>query len=144
MVDDAGMGSSSSTPRSEVNMFDASNAWTIVRQGDSGNSQQGEQKQDAASLSEMEINAALRERGAQVKALPHAVSQLMAMGFDEERVKRALANHGNLPQQALEALFSGNNETDDDDKDNKDKEKEEDDEIVAAAVAASLGLNDRL
>ena len=39
--------------------------------------------------------------------LPTAVAQLVDMGFEESRVRTALASCGNLPQQALDLLLSG-------------------------------------
>jgi len=40
------------------------------------------------------------------------------MGFEEKKVKKALSENGNLPQQALEALLSDGVEVVDDNDDN--------------------------
>jgi lysophospholipase L1-like esterase len=109
------MESSGETYRKEENVFDQSNKWCIVRCN--GNSSKQEEN---SLLSEEKCNNELKTRGDHVEALPHAVLQLMNMGFEENKVKKALSENGNLPQQALEALLSDGVEVVDDNDDDDD------------------------
>ena len=101
--------------RSEANVFHESKPWRIVRSGGGeggsggggvggGSGGSGAHK-DNGMLNDG-MNHAFAARAAHVEALPHAVTQLMAMGFKEQDVKKALSENGNLPQQALEVLLN--------------------------------------
>ena len=90
--------------RSEANVFHESKPWRIVRSGGGGGGS-GAHNKDNGMLSDG-MNHAFAARAAHVEALPHAVTQLMAMGFKEQDVKKALSENGNLPQQALEVLLN--------------------------------------
>lgn len=93
--------------RSEANDFGGGGAgkkeWTVVRGGGGGGGGGGGLIAPAAMGSAL---SAQREHV--VEPLPHAVAQLTAMGFPEDKVRTALAASGNLPQQALEKLNLGN------------------------------------
>ena len=90
-------------------------SWTVVRAGeagggggvggDGGGGDGGGDGGDAALAPPEELAAVLEARGEHAAALPHAVSQLVKMGFAEADVRAALAASGNLPQQALERLL---------------------------------------
>jgi hypothetical protein len=91
--------------RCEANAFTDGNPWTIVRDGELAPADRG-----AANDALLEPGAMAAELGAQsahAEALPHAVAQLVDMGFAEADVREALAASGNLPQQALERLLQG-------------------------------------
>ena len=100
--------------RSELNDFSAARPWTIVEGRAEpaltaalpAPSHEGPGGGGASALLQPEAMAAmLGEQAAHAQALPHAVAQLVAMGFGEDDVKAALAASGNLPQQALELLL---------------------------------------
>ena len=105
--------------RSELNDFSAARPWTIVEgraepaltaalpaPSEEGPGPGGGGGGGGSALLQPEAMAAvLGEQAAHAQALPHAVAQLVAMGFCEDDVKAALGASGNLPQQALELLL---------------------------------------
>jgi hypothetical protein len=97
--------------RSEPNVYGGEGdaiSWTVVRAGEAGGSGGvggGGDGGDAALAPPGELAAVLEARGEHAAALPHAVSELVKMGFAEADVRAALAASGNLPQQALERLL---------------------------------------
>jgi hypothetical protein len=93
-------------------------SWKVVRAGEAGGGggggggggvggggDGGDGGDDAALAPPGELAAVLEARGEHAAALPHAVSELVKMGFAEADVRAALAASGNLPQQALERLL---------------------------------------
>ena len=89
--------------RSEENTFELG-TWKIVRGESESGGGEGKANNDLLST------AAFQTMSTHVEALPQAVAGLMAMGFDEKKVKKALSLCGNLPQQALELLLEGGGE----------------------------------